>query len=161
MKKFFSLSWLPFNPDLGLLLLRVSVSWLMIRYHGWGKLTGWADERVRLPNLFALDGVRKEFHTFPNYIGISSELSYVLVTWCETFGSLAIMAGLLTRLHSLGLTITMAVAWVFHHGMKLTGPGAGELPFSWIFVYLLLVLAGPGKYSLDRRLGWDAKAPQH
>ena len=65
-----------------------------------------------------------------------------------------VMAGLLTRLHSLGLAITMTVAWAFHHGMKLTGPGAGELPFSWIFIYLLIVLAGPGKYSLDRRLGW-------
>lgn len=153
MKKFLGLSFVPLNPDLGLLVLRVSVSWLMIRYHGWGKLTGWADEKIRLPNLFALDGVRKEFHTFPDYIGLSSELSYVLVTWCETFGSMAIMAGLLTRLHSFGLFVTMAVAWGFHHQMRLTGPGAGELPFSWIFVYLLLVLAGPGKYSLDRRLG--------
>lgn len=153
MKKYLSLSFLPLKPDLGLLALRVTVSFLMIRYHGWGKLTGWADEKIRLPNLFALDGLRKEFHTFPNYIGISSELSYVLVTWCETFGSMFIMAGLLTRLHSLGLFITMTVAWTFHHQMRLTGPGSGELPFSWIFVYLLLFLAGPGKYSLDHRFG--------
>jgi putative oxidoreductase len=156
MKKFLSLSWLPLNPDLGLLGLRVAVSALMIRYHGWGKLAGWADEKIRLPNLFSLAGAQKEFHTFPNYIGISSELSYVLVTWCETFGSMCIIAGLATRLHSLGLFVTMTVAWVFHHGMKLTGPGSGELPFSWAWVYLLLVLAGPGKYSLDRKLGFDA-----
>jgi putative oxidoreductase len=155
MKKFLGLGWIPLNADLGLLLLRVAVSWLMIRYHGWGKLTGWADEKVRLPNLFSLEGARKEFHTFPDYLGIGSELSYLLVTWCETFGSLAIMAGLLTRLHSFGLAITMAVAWGFHHHMRLTGPGAGELPFSWIFVYLLLALAGPGRFSLDRRWGLD------
>ena len=153
MKKYLSLSFLPLKPDLGLLALRVTISFLMIRYHGWGKLTGWADEKIRLPNLFALDGLRKEFHTFPNYIGISSELSYVLVTWCETFGSMCLMAGLLTRLHSLGLFITMAVAWTFHHQMRLTGPGSGEMPFSWIFVYLLIFLAGPGKYSLDHRFG--------
>lgn len=156
MKKFLGLAFVPLNPDVGLLGLRVAVSWLMIRYHGWGKLTGWADESIRRPNLFALDGVRKEFHTFPDYLGISPELSYVLVTWFETFGSMAIMAGLATRLHALGLFITMLVAWGFHHGLRLTGPGAGELPFSWAFVYLLLVLAGPGKYSLDRRLGLDA-----
>lgn len=153
MKKYLGLSFLPLNPDVGLLTLRVAVSFLMIRYHGWGKLTGWADEKIRLPNLFALDGLRKEFHTFPNYIGISPELSYVLVTWCETFGSMCLMAGLLTRLHSLGLFITMSVAWIFHHQMRLTGPGSGELPFSWIFVYLLILLAGPGKYSLDHRFG--------
>jgi putative oxidoreductase len=153
MKKFLGLTWLPLNPDLGLLVLRLAVSWLMIRYHGWGKLTGWADEKIRLPNLFSLAGAQKEFHTFPNYLGISSELSYVLVTWCETFGSMAIMLGLATRLHAFGLFVTMLVAWGFHHGMRLTGPGAGELPFSWAFVYLLLLLAGPGRYSLDAKLG--------
>ncbi|HEX2862805.1 MAG TPA: DoxX family protein [Lacunisphaera sp.] len=156
MKKLLGLSFVSVNADLGLLLLRVAVSALMIRYHGWGKLTGWADESIRQPNLFSLAGARKEFHTFPDYIGIGSELSYVLVAWLETFGSLAIMAGLLTRLHSLGLCITMLVAWGFHHGMRLTGPGAGELPFSWAFVYLLLFLTGPGKYSLDQRLGLGA-----
>ncbi len=153
MKKFFSLSWLPLNPDLGLLALRVAVSVLMIRYHGWGKLAGWADEKVHLPNLFSLAGFGKEFHTFPNYIGISSELSYLLVVWCETFGSMLIIAGLFTRFHAAGLLITMTVAWIFHHHMLLAGPGSGEMPFSWIFVYLLLLLAGPGRYSLDRRLG--------
>jgi putative oxidoreductase len=157
MKKLLSLSWLPVSPDVGLLSLRVVISWLMIRYHGWGKLAGWSDESIRLPNLFSLAGVRKEFHTFPDYLGISSELSYILVAWCETFGSLAIMAGLFTRLHSLGLFITMMVAWSIHHEMRLSGPGSGELPFSWAFIYLLLVLAGPGKFSLDRRLGLDAK----
>jgi len=153
MKKFFGFAWFPWNPDFGLLCLRVAVSFLMIRYHGWGKLTGWADESIRLPNLFSLAGVRKEFHTFPNYIGLSSELSYLLVTWCETFGSLAIILGLFTRLHAFGLFVTMAVAWVFHHHLRLTGPGSGELPFSWAFIYLLLLLAGPGRYSLDQRLG--------
>ncbi len=155
MKKLLGLSFLPLTPDLGLLALRVALSFLMIRYHGWGKLTGWADEKLRLPNLFSLAGAEKEFHTFPNYIGISSELSYVLVTWCETFGSMFIIAGLCTRLHSLGLFITMMVAWVFHHHMLLTGPGAGEVPFAYGFCYLLIFLAGPGKYSLDRRLGLD------
>jgi len=159
MKKFLSLSWLPLAPDFGLLALRIAVSFLMIRYHGWGKLAGWADESIRLPNLFSLAGVQKEFHTFPNYIGLGSEVSYVLVTWCETFGSLAIIAGLLTRLHSLGLCITMTVAWIFHHHLKLTGAGSGELPFSWAFVYLLLFLTGAGKYSLDAKFGWGRSAP--
>jgi putative oxidoreductase len=156
MKKLFSLSWLPLNPDLGLLVLRVVVSCLVIRYHGWGKLAGWADEKVHLPNWFSLAGFQKEFHTFPNYIGLGSELSYVLVTWCETFGSMLILAGLLTRFHALGMFITLMVAWIFHHHTLLAGPGSGELPFSWAFVYLLLVLAGPGKYSLDAKLGLGA-----
>ena len=92
MKKFLGLVFLPLSPDLGLLVFRVILSGVVIRFHGWGKLTGWADERMHLPNGFALEGWRKEFHTFPDYIGISSELSYVLVTWFETFGSMLITA---------------------------------------------------------------------
>jgi len=147
------LSFLPTRPDLGLLFLRLTLPVLMIRFHGWGKLTGWADEPMRVPNLFALDGAIKEFHTFPNYIGISSELSYVLVTWLETFGSMMIIVGLFTRLNALGLFIAMMVAWAFHHHMHFSGPNAGEMPFAYAFVYLLLFFAGAGKFSLDRKFG--------
>lgn len=153
MKKIFGLTWLPLGPDFGLLIFRAVMAGLVIRFHGWGKLTGWADEKMRVPNLFSLDGAVKEFHTFPNYIGISSELSYVLVTWCETFGALFIVAGLFTRLHSLGLFITLMVAWSFHHGMRFSGANAGEMAFAYGFGFLLLFLAGAGKYSIDRKLG--------
>ena len=81
------------------------------------------------------------------------------MTWCETFGSMLIIAGLCTRLHALGLFITLTVAWVFHHHLLLTGPGSGELPFAWAFVYLLLLLAGPGKYSLDQKFGIGRATP--
>jgi putative oxidoreductase len=153
MKKLFGLSFLPLNADLGLLLLRVAISFLMVRYHGWGKLTGWADEPTHTPNLFGLDGFWKEIHTFPNYIGIGSEVSYLLVVWFETFGSMLIALGLFTRIHALGLFCTMAVAWFFHHHMRLSGANAGEVPFAFAFCYLLLFLAGSGKFSLDRKLG--------
>lgn len=153
MKKFFGLSFLPLSPDLGLLAFRVVLSALVIRYHGWGKLTGWENEPLHLPNVFGFDGVRKEFHTFPNYIGISSELSYTLVTWFETFGCAMILLGIFTRLNSLGMFITLMVAWYFHHHQRFSGPGSGELPFAFAFGFLLLFLAGAGKYSLDRKFG--------
>jgi putative oxidoreductase len=153
MKRFFGLSFLPLNADLGLLFFRAAIAWLMIRYHGWGKLAGWKDESMKLPKLFSLDGVREEFHTFPNYLGISSELSYVLVTFFETFGAIMIILGLFTRFNSLGLFITMMVAWYFHHGARFAGPNAGEMPFAYGFCFLLLVFAGAGRYSLDRKLG--------
>ncbi len=157
MKKLLGLSAVPLNADLGLLIFRVVLSVVVIRFHGWGKLTGWQDQAMRLPNLVALDGWRKEFHTFPNYIGISSELSYLLVTWFETFGSMMIIVGLFTRFNASvsGMFITlMVVAWYFHHGMRFSGPNAGEVPFVYAFGYLLLFLAGAGKYSWDRKLGF-------
>lgn len=151
MRKFFELSRIPLNADLGLLLFRVVLGTLVIRFHGWGKLTGWKDERAHLPNLFSLDGLRKEFHTFPNYIGISSELSYVLVTWFETFGCLMIILGFYTRFNALGMFITLMVAWIFHHQMAFSGSNSGETAFAYAFGFLLFFLAGPGKYSLDLR----------
>ena len=154
MKTMLGLQFVRLSPDLGLLLFRVVLAWLVIRYHGWGKLTGWKDEPGHLPNFFALDGARKEFHTFPNYIGISSELSYVLVTWFETFGCMMIIAGLCTRLNAFGMFFTLMVAFIFHHHLHLSGPNSGEVAFAYGFGFLLLFLAGAGKYSLDRKLGF-------
>jgi uncharacterized membrane protein YphA (DoxX/SURF4 family) len=153
MKKLFGLNCVPLYPDLGLLFFRVILSAVVIRFHGWGKLTGWVDESWRIPNLFALAGFRKEFHSFPNYIGISSEVSYLLVTWFETFGSMMIIFGLFARFNALGMFITLAVAWYAHHHMHFSGPNGGEVPFVYAFGYLLLFLAGSGRYSLDRALG--------
>ncbi len=141
---------LPLAPDLGLLLFRTALSFVMVRYHGWGKLAGWAQESTRTPHLFSLAGARAELHTFPDYLGLSSELSYVLVTWLETFGSLAIALGLLTRLHAAGLVVAMSVAFLFHHHADFNG---GETAFCFAFSYLLLLLAGPGRLSLDHRWG--------
>jgi putative oxidoreductase len=154
MKKLFGLSFLPLNADLGLLLFRIVLSGLVFRFHGWGKLAGWKDESQHLPTLFSLDGWRKEFHTFPNYIGIGSELSYLLVTWFETFGCLMIIAGLCTRFNALGMFITLMVAWYFHHHMRLSGSNSGEVAFACGFAFLLLFLAGGGKYSLDHKFGF-------
>ena len=156
MKKLLGLSFLPRTPDLGLLLFRSVLAFLVIRYHGWGKLAGWQDEPQHLPNLFSLAGFRKEFHTFPDYLHISSELSYMLVTWFETFGSIMVIAGLMTRFNALGMFVTLTVAWYFHHHMHLSGPNSGEVAFAYAFGYLLLFLSGGGKYSLDRKLGFAA-----
>lgn len=106
-----------------------------------------------MPNHFALEGWRKELHTLPDCLGISSEVSYQLVRWLGTFGSILLAAGLLIRLHALGIGLTMLVAWGLHHGMRFSGPNAGEVPFAFAAVYLLLFLAGPGQHSLDRRFG--------
>ncbi len=137
MKELLGLAWIPRNADLGLLILRVVFAALMITFHGWEKL--WT--------------ARRQFHTFPNLIGISSELSYVLVVWFEVFGALLIALGLLTRVNALGLAFTMFIAWLLWHKRRFTGENAGEMAFAYMVAYLLLFLTGAGRYSLDHLLG--------
>jgi putative oxidoreductase len=131
------LHFLPLNSDLGLLILRITYAVLMIVFHGWEKLLS----------------ARRQFHTFPDLIGISSELSYVLVVWLEVFGAVLIALGLFTRLHALGLAFTMFIAWLLWHHRRFTGPNAGEMAFAYMVAYLLLFLSGAGKYSLDYWFG--------
>lgn len=50
----------------------------------------------------------------------------------------------------MGLVIAMFVAFLFHHQASFNG---GETAFSFAFGYLLLLLCGPGNYSLDALLG--------
>jgi putative oxidoreductase len=122
---------------LGLLLLRVALAALMLAFHGWEKLMT----------------AKRQFHSFPDLIGISSELSYVLVVWLEVFGAVLIALGLFTRLHAFGLAFTMFIAWLLWHKRRFTGANAGEMAFAYLFAYLLLFLTGAGKYSLDHLLG--------
>ncbi|MEE9372337.1 MAG: DoxX family protein [Saprospiraceae bacterium] len=127
------LPFIPINSNLGLLLLRFCFGSLMIIYHGWEKMMT----------------AERQFHTFPDLIGISSELSYVLVVWFENFGAILLILGLFTRINALGLAFTMFVAFSLFHHMQFTGPSSGQSAFAFGFAYLTLFFTGPGKYSLD------------
>lgn len=137
MKAFFGLRFIPFSTDLGLLMIRLVFPVLMIVFHGWNKLMT----------------ASEQLHSFPDLIGIGSELSYLLVVWFEVFGAVSIALGLLTRINALGLAFTMFVAWLLWHGGRFTGEDAGEMAFAYGCVYLLLVFTGPGRFSADHRLG--------
>jgi putative oxidoreductase len=63
--------------------------------------------------------------------------------------------GLLTPLACLGLLVTMSVAVMTHMGhgdpfVRMDGPGpAYELAAAYLSVSLLLLFAGPGRFSID------------
>jgi putative oxidoreductase len=120
----------------GLLALRL-VAGLAFMFHGWGKIQdplGWMGPDAGVPGVLQALAAISEFG-----------------------GGLAWMWGLLTPVASLGLLCTMAVAaslhaFVMSDPFVASGPGQGsyELAAVYFCVALLLLLAGPGRFSLDR-----------
>lgn len=78
-----------------------------------------------------------------------------LAALSEFGGGLAWIAGLLVPLASLGIACTMGFALNFHigqnHPFVASGPGPSwELAAVYFSIAVLLILAGPGKFSADR-----------
>jgi putative oxidoreductase len=120
--------------DGALLLLRIGIAVLMIP-HGLQKLNGFD----------------KMQHEFVSFIGLSPKLSLVLAMFAELGCSLLLLAGLFTRLATIPLIITMLTALFLAHQGALFGDG--EKNGLFILMFLVLLILGPGEYSLDARLG--------
>ena len=112
--------------SLGLLILRL-VAGLAFIFHGYGKIT-------------------KPFGWMPPEAGVPSILQG-LAAASEFGGGLAWILGLLTPLASFGLACTMAVGDPF----VPSGPGGSyELASIYLGIAILLLLSGPGRFSMDR-----------
>lgn len=132
----------------GLLVLRLGVAGYMIT-HGWGKVTMLME---------------RQFEMFGDPIGIGPVASLVLVAFAEFLCAILVLAGLATRLASLPIVITMAVAAFVAHGADPWTMTEAAMRFfsgaseSWaskqpaltfLFVFLAFVFTGPGRFSLD------------
>ena len=135
MQKYLQLEFVPRSADVALLVLRVWLGLAMALLHGWGKLV----------NL--ISGSSK----FPDILGIGSTPALALAVFAEFFCSILLILGLWTRLAALLLLITMSVAFFMAHGAKLAGQGNGELAFIYLAGYVVLLLAGAGKFSVDKK----------
>ncbi|MBO9596184.1 MAG: DoxX family protein [Niabella sp.] len=121
---------------LALLVLRVVAGSAMAVNHGYKKLTGFSE--------IAAKGFSDPFH-----IGVKASLSMAI--FAEFFCGLLIVLGLLTRLATIPLIITMCVALFIAHSGDFFGQG--ELAGIFLAVFLVLLLVGPGKYSVDKAIG--------
>lgn len=105
---------------------------MMIYGHGWSKL-----KRIFAGNL-----------EFADPIGIGPIPSLLLATFAEVICSLAVIAGFRTRLAAIPLVITMVVAAFIRHGAS---PWARkELALLYAVTFLVVILLGPGRFSVDK-----------
>ena len=118
--------------DAALLIFRIWVSAMML-VHGIPKLM----------TLFGPDEIK-----FMDPIGIGVTASLALAVFAEVICSVLIILGLATRLAAIPLIVTMCVAIFIIHVPD--GWARQELPSIYLAGYVLLLLTGAGKYSLDK-----------
>lgn len=95
--------------------------------------------------------------SFPTVLNMSSECSLIIMIVIELICSLSIMVGFWTRLNVIPPICSMIAAeyYILHdmlpnlpvYGLDSTDPG--YLPIMFIGIYIYLLIAGPGKISLD------------
>jgi putative oxidoreductase len=131
MKKILNVTHTSNATNMALLIARLGIGTLMLT-HGLPKLG----------MLLSGDPI-----LFPSVMGMSAELSLSLAVFAEVVCSLFLLAGFATRLAAIPLMITMAVAAIFIHAADPFG--IKEPALLYLLGYLVLLLAGGGKYSLD------------
>ncbi len=102
-----------------------------------------------------LDHFRVMSSKFPDPLGIGPAPSLALVTFAETAGAVLLALGLLTRFAALTLVIDLGVAFIMVHKAVT---GMGELAFIYSAGYFCLLLAGGGRFSMDKALFGKSKS---
>jgi putative oxidoreductase len=134
MKKLMSSNYSAGAFNTAMLFFRVTLGVLMM-HHGYGKLVGFS-------------GMKDQF---PNFLGLGSSFSLILDIFAEFFCSLFLILGLFTRLATIPLIIAMTFAVIVAHGYDFFGKG--ELATHYLICYIVLLLVGPGRVSVDSMVG--------
>lgn len=118
----------PTPASAGLLLLRVFAG-LSMASHGWGKIQNpfhWMDQAPSAPPAFF----------------------QFLAAVAEFFGGLGIAVGLVSVIAAFGIVCTMVVA--MQHHIAAGDPFSNwELAGLYFCISVVVLLAGPGRFSLD------------
>lgn len=131
MKRLFNTSQIKSMSNLGLFILRISAASCMM-VHGFQKYQ------------MLQSG---DFSQFPDPIGVGKATSLYLAIFAELICAALIFIGLATRLAAIPLVITMFIAVFVIHASD--GFQAQELGGLYLAIFLFLMIAGPGKYSVD------------
>ena len=119
--------------NIALLILRVVFAGSMLYGHGLGKLN-----RLLEGNL-----------SFSNPLGIGEIPTLILAVFSEFLAPIFIIIGYKTKFFSFFPAATMFVAaFIVHWGEPF---GRVEKALLFLTVFVILMMTGPGKYSIDRK----------
>lgn len=134
MRKLLSTKYSAGAFNAALLILRLGVGAMMMM-HGYDKLVHFGDLQ----------------HKFMNFMGLGSTVSLALVVFAEFFCSLFLILGLFTRLAAIPLIIATCVMVFKSHNGEIFGDG--ETAALYLTAYLVFLLIGPGRVSVDSMIG--------
>lgn len=109
--------------------------------------------RIIIGLIFMSHGIQKWSNfaeisaTFPDPMGVGSPISLGLVIFGELACSLAFIFGILYRLSMIPMIFTMVIAFFVIH--EADPFAVKELSFLYLVVFVLLYVAGPGRFSVD------------
>ena len=88
---------------------------------------------------------------FPDPLGVGHSVSLGLAIFGELFCSIGFILGALYRLAMIPMIFTMIVAFFVIHANDVFA--VKELAFIYLVVFILMYIAGPGKFSIDHIIG--------
>ncbi|THH40365.1 DoxX family protein [Neolewinella litorea] len=127
------------NIDVALLILRLWFGLEMAFGHGLGKM---------------MKIINGDFQ-FLDPLGLGPSLSLVLAGSAEFIGGILIAIGFFTRLATIPYIITMLVAAFLVHYAGGDPWGRVANPLNYAVAATAILIAGPGRYSLDHKLFVD------
>lgn len=93
---------------------------------------------------------------FPHVLGMTPEVSNIVMIVIAVASSLFIMSGFLTRVMALVAFLAMLIAEIYlltgmpvESSYMLTWMQPGYLPMMFMGIYFFIMLVGPGKISID------------
>ncbi|MES2429329.1 MAG: DoxX family protein [Bacteroidota bacterium] len=134
MKKLLSTKYSAGAFSAAMLILRLGFG-ILLMTHGYDKL-------VHFNTMSA---------NFTSFLGLSSGISLTLSIFAEFFCALFVTIGLFTRLATIPIIINMSVAlYKVHH---LDFSVTGEKATLFLIGFIVLLLVGPGRVSVDSMTG--------
>ena len=122
------------GTDAGLLWLRVTTSLLLFWTNGWPKVVHYASELQHIDDP----------------LGLGKTPTLWLALFSEVACPLAVAVGFLTRLASVPVIVLLLVTMIDVHGDWTLEQG--QFGWLYLFIYVGVLVIGPGRYSIDEEL---------